>query len=63
MNWSSLGEFAHMGGYGLDVWGSLGMCAAAIAAECWALSARRRRLRELPLDETDDLDPRPIHES
>ena len=52
-----------MGGYGLYVWGSFGMCAIAVAAECWGLSARRRRLRELPLDETDDLDPRPIHET
>ena len=32
MNWNSLAEFAHMGGYGLYVWGSFGMGAIAIVA-------------------------------
>ena len=66
MNWSSFGEFLHMGGYGLYVWGSFGMCAAVAAAECWGLAQRRRALRELPLDGLDDrndLNERPAHEA
>lgn len=38
-------EFLAMGGYGLYVWGSLGMCAAVVAAELMAIRARRRALR------------------
>jgi len=63
VNWSSLAEFAHMGGYGLYVWGSFGMCALVLAAETWGLRSRRRNLRQLPLDEADDLEHRPIHEA
>ncbi len=33
-----------MGGYGLYVWGSLGMCAAVAVAEVASLRARRRAL-------------------
>ncbi len=54
MNWTSLGDFLHMGGYGLYVWGSFGMCALVFAAECTGLSARRRALRTLPLDDFDE---------
>jgi len=60
MNWNSLGEFLQMGGYGLYVWGSFGMCALVLAAECRGLAQRRRALRELPVD---DLDERPLHEA
>jgi len=66
MNWGSLGAFLDMGGYGLYVWGSFGMCALVLAAECWGVSQRRRALRELPLDDLDDrndLNERPIHEA
>lgn len=40
----SLASFLAMGGYGLYVWGSLGMCAAVVVAEVTALRARRRAL-------------------
>ena len=43
MSWGSIGEFLQMGGYGVYVWGSYGMCAALIVAEL--LSARARRSR------------------
>lgn len=33
-----------MGGYGLYVWGSVGMCAAVIVIEVLSLRARRRAL-------------------
>ena len=42
MNWNSLGEFFAMGGYGLYVWGSFGMCVLVLAAECWGVAQRRR---------------------
>ncbi|MES2978314.1 MAG: heme exporter protein CcmD [Pseudomonadota bacterium] len=38
--------FWAMGGYGLYVWGSFGMCAVAVVAELWALRMRRRALLE-----------------
>jgi heme exporter protein D len=41
-----------MGGYGLYVWGSLGMCIAVVVAEVRALRARHRALlQELAADE------------
>ena len=45
MNWNSWNDFFAMGGHGLYVWGSLGMCAAAIAAEVVMLRLRRQALR------------------
>lgn len=39
-----LTQFLAMGGYGLYVWGSLGMCAAVAVAEVASLRARRRAL-------------------
>jgi heme exporter protein D len=68
MNWGSVGEFLAMGGYGLYVWGSFAMCALVLALEGWTLSARRRALRRLPLDdagldERNEFDERPVHES
>jgi heme exporter protein D len=48
MNWTSVAEFADMGGYALYVWGSYVMCAAALAWEALMLAQRRRRaLQEL----------------
>jgi heme exporter protein D len=41
VNWGSLSEFAEMGGYGLYVWGSFAMVAAALAWE-WVMLAQRR---------------------
>ncbi len=43
MQWGSLSEFLHMGGYGGYVWSSYGVCALLIVAE--VLSARARRQR------------------
>ncbi len=40
MNWTSLDQFLHMGGYGLYVWGSYGMTLAWMLAE--PLLVRRR---------------------
>ncbi len=45
MAWRSWAAFIEMGGYGLYVWGSLGMMAAVVALELWQLRARQRRLR------------------
>jgi heme exporter protein D len=39
MNWASAADFWNMGGYGLYVWGSYGVCAVLVLYE--ALSARR----------------------
>jgi heme exporter protein D len=44
MNWGSWSDFLAMGGYGLYVWGSLGMCAAVIIAEVVLLKARHLSL-------------------
>lgn len=41
MNWQSLDQFVHMGGYGLYVWGSYGVTLMVMVAE--ALAVRRRR--------------------
>jgi heme exporter protein D len=41
MQWNSVADFLHMGGYGLYVWGSFGVCAAALVVE--QLLLRRRQ--------------------
>ncbi|MGQ0709662.1 MAG: heme exporter protein CcmD [Rhodoferax sp.] len=40
MQWNSVQDFFHMGGYALYVWGSFGLTAAVVAVE--ALLARQR---------------------
>ena len=40
MNWNSTGEFFAMGGYGLYVWGSFGICALAMIVEPFLLQKR-----------------------
>ena len=45
MHWNSWAEFAHMGGYGLYVWGSYGVALALMAAE--ALASRARHAQAL----------------
>jgi heme exporter protein D len=40
MNWTSLDQFLHMGGYGLYVWGSYGAALAVMLTE--AALVRRR---------------------
>ena len=42
MNWNSPAEFFEMGGHGLFVWGSYGVCLLVMALEP-LLAARRRR--------------------
>jgi heme exporter protein D len=44
MNAQSFSEFLAMGGYGMYVWGSMGMCGAALAAELMLIHLRRRAL-------------------
>jgi heme exporter protein D len=43
VNWGSLENFLHMGGYGFYVWGAYGVTVVALALEMWSLHARRRR--------------------
>ncbi len=54
MNWSSIGDFLDMGGYGLYVWGSFGMCVVVFAGECLSLRLRRRALQDLAFDGNDE---------
>jgi heme exporter protein D len=42
MNWNSLGDFIHMGGYGLYVWGSYFVTALCIAVELLMLWLRKK---------------------
>lgn len=42
MHWNSLSEFLAMGGYGLYVWGSMGMTALVMLLEPWFITRRRR---------------------
>ena len=44
MNWHSPAEFFAMGGYALYVWGSFGMCAAALTIETVLLGRRRHAI-------------------
>ncbi len=51
MRWQSWAEFWHMGGYGLYVWGSVGVCALLMLIEVWqARAARRQVLAQLHTD-------------
>ena len=45
MIWSDWSTFVAMGGYGLYVWGSLGMCALVALAEIVQLALRNRALQ------------------
>lgn len=44
-------DFLSMGGYGLYVWGSLGMCAAVVVAELMVIRFRRRLLMDEAVDD------------
>ena len=50
MIWNSLDEFLAMGGYGLYVWGSMGVTFGALAIEVWMTRRGRndalRRVRQ-----------------
>ena len=43
MIWSSAAEFWAMGGYGVYVWGSLGVSAALLALEVWLVRMGRQQ--------------------
>ena len=45
MIWNDWSDFFAMGGYGLYVWGSLGMCVLVPLIEVTQLSLRKRALR------------------
>jgi len=56
MIWNSPGEFFAMGGYGLYVWGSFGVCLLALIIEPLLLAKRRTEVlrslrRELSIKE------------
>ena len=42
MNWASLDQFLHMGGYGLYVWGSYGAAVLLLTAETLLVRHRHR---------------------
>jgi heme exporter protein D len=44
MMWHSPAEFFAMGGYGLYVWGSFGVCALAMVAEPWLVRVRQHNI-------------------
>ena len=43
MQWQSLSDFFAMGGYGLYVWGSFGVCAITMIAEPLLVRQRRKQ--------------------
>lgn len=43
MHWQSMSEFCAMGGYALYVWGSFGVCAAAMIIEPLLVRHRRQQ--------------------
>jgi heme exporter protein D len=45
MSWNSWGDFFHMGGYGLYVWGSYGVTLLVMLAEPHLVSRRQQRAR------------------
>lgn len=47
MQWSSLGEFLAMGGYGLYVWTSFGVTALCMAVEVVSIRRRHRSVCRL----------------
>ena len=44
MIWNSVGDFFAMGGYGLYVWGSFGVCAAAFLMEPLLIKRRHSEI-------------------
>jgi heme exporter protein D len=53
VNWRNFDDFVHMGGYGLYVWGSYGVCLLALALEVWLAHRRERRARRAVIDEVE----------
>jgi heme exporter protein D len=54
---SNLNELLAKGGYGLNVWGSIGMCAAVVVAELMVIRLRRRLLVQEAFDERTTEEP------
>ena len=50
MIWQSASEFWAMGGYGVYVWGSLGVSAALLALEVWLARMGRRQALDAVCD-------------
>lgn len=50
MNWGSVSEFLAMGGYGLYVWGSYAVTAAAMLLEPLLAARRQARARAAVLE-------------
>ena len=44
MSWNGIGDFLHMGGYGLYVWGSYAVTLGLLAVETFVLLRRERAL-------------------
>jgi heme exporter protein D len=59
MIWQSASEFWAMGGYGVYVWGSLGVSAALLALEVWLARMGRRQALDVVCDamDTEEQDP------
>ena len=53
MQWLSIEDFFHMGGYAFYVWGSFGITALVIGVEIWQVRAKRREILRNLLNETD----------
>jgi len=53
MQWLSVADFFHMGGYAFYVWGSFGITALVVIAEIWQVRAKRRDILRNLLNETD----------
>lgn len=53
MQWLSVADFFHMGGYAFYVWGSFGISALVVIAEVWQVRAKRREILRNLLTETD----------
>lgn len=53
MQWLSIGDFFHMGGYAFYVWGSFGITALVVGVEIWQVRAKRREILRNLLNETD----------
>jgi heme exporter protein D len=57
MQWLSVADFFHMGGYAFYVWGSFGLTTVVVAAEIWQVRAKRREiLRNLSSDSESEND-------
>jgi heme exporter protein D len=53
MQWLSIEDFFHMGGYAFYVWGSFGITALVVGVEIWQVRAKRREILRNLLNETD----------